>query len=528
MNPRWSWRLSAVLASGGALALLGGARPAPAEVLRTFVHHEITRLPSSPNVGGGQGPVLSSDGSRAVFAVAPGTGDPAKPNRIYVVNADGSGLREVDAYQTLCFCGSLVDISANGLRVLSSDAVQLRIASTEGGGGRTLLTLNSNELAAIRISGDGNRVFFSLRRNAALASGTALPGGIYVMGADGDGLRRIVSSEQVAALLGLPVDQVFVGANHPQALAVSHDGSRIAFQAYVQAVSGGFGQGAFAVNGDGTGLVSLIGRQGFVGVAISADGATVGYATQTLDNTSEIGVVPSGGGERRTLVRQAAGQLSPLPTGMPSLFAERLTLSGDGSRLLAGSTGVLLDTATGAALQLSARGGYFSTPEDNHFVGTDGLFHATMNASATRFLYIAFDAANIAQLATLDINPSGTGEAPSVTEVTVEPGFVLLEGRSTATLRARVSGPNVPSRVSAAAFHDGLVDRNVSTPVLLDAGSRGDTVAQDGIFAANDLAANCCAQVGPQTVRVKAEARDASGRRHATVVEIAPFEVRRP
>ena len=121
-------------------------------------------------MGGGQGPVLSSDGSRAVFAVAPGTGDPAKPNRIYVVNADGTGLREVDAYQTLCYCGSIVDISANGSRVLSSDAVQLRIAATDGGGGRTLLTLNSNELAAIRISGDGNRVFFSLRRTPALRS----------------------------------------------------------------------------------------------------------------------------------------------------------------------------------------------------------------------------------------------------------------------------------------------------------------------------------------------------------------------
>ena len=50
----------------------------------------------------------------APWAIAPGAGDPANPNKIFVVNADGTGLREVDSYSTAgdCFCGSMIGLPA--------------------------------------------------------------------------------------------------------------------------------------------------------------------------------------------------------------------------------------------------------------------------------------------------------------------------------------------------------------------------------------------------------------------------------
>jgi hypothetical protein len=148
--------------------------------------------------------------------------------------------------------------------------------------------------------------------------------------------------------------------------------------------------------------------------------------------------------------------------------------------------------------------------------------------SCRAVLYLARDDQGVLQLVTLDLNPASPGDAPVIADVTVAPEFVLLEGRSTATVRARVSTPLTLLRASVAALHGGLFDGNVSTPVLLDDGSRGDSAAGDSIFSSNELYANCCAVVGPHTVRVKAEVRGGDGRRHATVVEVEPFEVRQP
>ncbi len=165
-----------------------------------LVYHQITNLPEE--TGGLGFPVLSGDGTTAVFSEAPGTADPATPNRIFTIAADGSDMAEVDSYVPLCFCGALVDISTDGGTVVSTDSMQVRIA--DAGGARALLTLASNEISSLVISGDGQTVFFLVRRDTATSdSSLTISRGIWAVGADGANLRQLVDANDIAGALGL-------------------------------------------------------------------------------------------------------------------------------------------------------------------------------------------------------------------------------------------------------------------------------------------------------------------------------------
>jgi hypothetical protein len=167
-----------------------------------LVYHQLTNRVSASNSVGY--PVLSADGSTAVFADAPASGDPANPNRIYVVPADGGTPTEVDAYVPRCFCGAHVDLSADGGTVVTTDSMQVRIA--DGGAARELLVLGSNEITAIRITGDGQTVFFLVRRDVTTADGTTrLDRGVWAIEADGSDLRLVLGAADVAEVVGVPI-----------------------------------------------------------------------------------------------------------------------------------------------------------------------------------------------------------------------------------------------------------------------------------------------------------------------------------
>jgi hypothetical protein len=75
----------------------------------------------------------------------------------------------------------------------------------------------------------------------------------------------------------------------------------------------------------------------------------------------------------------------------------------------------------------------------------------------------------------------------------------------------------------------GRLDPNVDTwyygPMVDDGTTLGDAVAGDDVFTYDGIATNCCAEVGPRIVRVKAETQAADGLRHDTAVDVAPFAV---
>lgn len=506
--------------------------PVPLADIHNLVYHQLTALTPDTRTGGDEAPLLSDDGQRIVFGTHPGEFAADPRNRIFVLNADGTGQREVDVYPFLCFCGSMLDLSADGAQVLSSDSVQLRVADGNGGGGRELIALDSGEINAMRISGDGRAVFFRVYRDTTIRNTSPsqpIERGIYRINPDGSDLRQIVGPDQMATLFGVAPDQApFFGAS--SGLDVSQDGSRVVFASTstdTDPATGGTAREAlFAVNGDGSELHRLLGPTFtyVYGNAISGDGATVAYVTADFGTgRQEAGVIGFDGGGARpltdsTTIRPGTG--GNLPSG------ERIELSFDGSRLLLGSSGVLYDTSGGGQLALGVAAP--GVPSDHTPLVGDGLYRATMSADVMRVLYLFQPYGEPYQLARLDLNPADLTGAPSIMDGSVSPAYVLTETRSTATVSARVSPlepvPWVGSRVLLAGLPDDNVGTSYSSP-LVDDGTQGDATAKDGLFTNNTLSTNCCAEVGPRTVRVKAETQATDGLRDATAIDVALFTV---
>jgi Tol biopolymer transport system component len=494
--------------------------PAPSSLadIRTLTYHQLTQWITGVDPAGERAPILSDDGQVIAFTRDPGSGDPANPNRIFVMNADGSGEREIDAYQTLCYCGSMIDISGDGSTVVSSDAVQLRIADANGGGGRELVRNSSNEINAVRISGDGRTVVFRIYR-----SNQQFERGIWAINADGTGLRQVVGPAQMGPLLGVAAEEApFFGGT--SGLDVSANGGQIVFTSYadVDPATGSAREALFAVNSDGSNLHRLLGATFTYVLAngISGDGSTVAYITGDFaTGRQEAGVVSFDGSGQRTLTDNTTphpGTGNNLPSG------ERIQLNADGSRLLLGSTGLLFDTRDGAQLALGLE---IPPAPGQRALVPEGLPVATMNSAAMRLVYLFQPAAGPLQLARLDLNPAEVVDVPLISEARVDPNYVLIQGRSSATVSARVSPLEPAPWVGGRVLRNGLPDdASFSRVALVDDGTTGgDTAASDGVFT-NSLT-TCCDQVGLRVVRVQAERVTADGLQQAMAVDIAPFAV---
>lgn len=484
-----------------------------------LVYHQIADLVTTTGSVGD--PMLSADGTTGVFADAPATGDPATPNRIFTIGADGSGLVEVDSYPPLCFCGATIDISNDGETVVSSDSMQIRIA--DGGGARELVVLGSNEITSVVLTGDGETVFFIVRRDTATAEGAvAIQRGVWAIDADGEDLRQVVGIEAIADLFGFPVEQsgcCFHGDGRP--LAVSDDGTAVVFGTY-----GTDGEYVLGVDGDGGNLHELQGPNQYVmRVAISGGGSTVAWDVVPVDATeNDIGVQPFAGGEPVVFD-------TPPATG----FRERLQLSADGSLLLVSPDGLLIDTDSSEAWLLSAA---ISGAGGNHeAVITEGLPRATMNADGSRFLYVMHaarcaDCLNLPeQLATLDINPADPGAAPAITDVSIEPAEIGLGGASSTTITAAVESTGGNPFVGFVALLDGsTVDTNLGgAHALDDDGTGADVAAGDDVYSVGPVvhAFNVArdSDEGPRTVRIAAEYLGSDGLRHGVAIDAGTLVV---
>jgi hypothetical protein len=479
-----------------------------------LVYHQITDL-GDETVGVG-GPEISADGTRIVFTDAPGSGDPALPNRILVIDADGAGLTEVDSYQPKCFCASLVDISADGSTVLSTEGLQLRIA--DAGGARELLSIG--EIGAIRLSASGDTAFFLVRRDTSTADGGILvPRGVWAIDAIGDNLRQIVSAEDIADLFDITIEETgccFYGDGMP--FDVSATGDEIVFGAYA------IGEYVLGVNGDGGNLHQLAGPYLYVkNVAISGDGSTVAFDIVPPDNSNnKVGLVDFAGGEPQGIM-----------TATGSGFDDILHLSDDGSSLLLTPISYLVDTATGDMRQLAVLTP--GAPGQTSLLA-DGMVRASMNADATRFVYVmnsirCADCANQhEQLGTLDIAPTGLGAAPILTAPTIDPDEIANDSVDVTTTSVAVESEGEIIAVGVVALLDGIYDINIGYgAILLDDGLTPDAHANDDIFTNGTLYYTPVIarpdDTGPRTLRYQAEIETPDGLHHATALDAGTLTV---
>lgn len=483
-----------------------------------FVYHQITNL--AEGTGSLGFPVLSGDGATAVFSEAPGTGDPATPNRIFTIKADGSGMTEVDSYVSLCYCGAVVDISNDGGTVVSTDSVQVRIA--DAGGARELVSLGSNEISGVVISGNGQIVFFLVRRDTVSRDGaTPFPRGIWAVDAAGTNLRQLVDASDIATAVGVPVEETgccFHADGHP--LDASDDGGRIVFGSY----AAGF-ERFFSADGSGGNLIQLgADQQNAMRVAVSGDGTLAAYDGMPAGATlNDVAVIPASGGTPEVL------------TTMPySGYDEPFQLSQTGSKLLISWNGLLFDTAAGTSVQLGVS---INGAGGNHTaVLNDGLPRGTMDATGEQFLYVmrtvrCADCANQQeQLATLTIDPVDLEEAPMISNASVTPDTLGLNGSSEVVAEATVTTEDTVIGVGFTGLLNGTPDPNVGTGrVLLDDGLNGDATAGDGIYTAGAIVHITSTtrddDTGPRVVRIAAEVEGADGRRHATALDIGTLTV---
>jgi hypothetical protein len=546
--------------------------------VRTLAYNEITALSADMTYNYGLYPVLSADGSRAVFRTT--TYIPDRVNHVLVINTDGTGQpTQVDSYPD--YNVGPFDISADGTKVISvqgptADTYHIRMVNADGTGEHEVIAIAYGYIQD-RLSSDGSKVFFtddrdfevrvpvtSLTRTgttatvvtasphefvtgdqisvsgadqveyngrftitvvnpttftytvfgdpATPATGTIvaaknLTKGLYVVNADGSGLIQIVSGAQIGTLLGVPTDNIYVTTGGPS-LAMTTGYSQIVFG--VGSVGVGYYVLGVTFDGSqGSGLDPILFAQSVWHAGISGDGSKVFYDISVPSAPNDAGVINFDGSGRTVLARSDS-------FGYPA-SDDPMQISADGSQLLMGTSSVLIDTTTGAKLQLAARGGWFSS--DPAPLLYDGMFRATMNSTATRFLYIAGDNNGVRQLATLDIDPDNLGAAPSLDNLSIDPSAIVAGG-APAMVSATVSTTNTLIRVSNAVLREGLDDGLVNHAVMLDDGT--------GVFSSNQISAYSNAVPGPRTVRVKAEVRDSAGFRHATAVEFDPFEVVAP
>jgi Tol biopolymer transport system component len=454
-------------------------------------------------------PTIAADGGRIVYPIAPGTGDAAQPNRIFVINPDGSGNHEVDSYKSGCFCGSQAVIDRAGDTVVSTDATQVRVVGADAQLKGTL-NFDGGEISDIAVSADGATIFMLQRRDNKISGGVAVERGLWAANADGTNHHQLVGPSAIAALMGTTADKVFPFNGAGRSLELSGDGQRGVFVVEI----GGMGQ--FVMTLEGGSAHKLKGPVQFVlRVAISSDGSKV--AAWTVDsNHNEVAVMNFDGSDSRTLSTQSQGDGS------------RMALNADGSRLLSGNNALLFDSAGGDPFSL-----YLVTGGDGAAVGSvgspwsDGTAQFSMTADAKRFVYYYFDAAMVLQLGLLELDPTNLGDAPAVSKPKLSAASIPRDRSTGASVSCEIAADGLVRAGTEVLLH-GVADRAGSwvsgQNTLRDDGMGSDPKAADGVFTADPITSGTGGEVGPRQIRIKAE-RMSSARRHATAIDISGLEV---
>lgn len=451
-------------------------------VARWITFHRITRFGANNDVRQITNCKLSANGRQVAFSSIQGT---------YTLDADGGNLVRLDERRN----DGMVDISADGRKIAwCNDQGAIYVASRDGSS--RVQMPGGFQINSLRMTADGNQLYVLCPQQ-----------GILQLPADGGGIRKVVTTEQVARVGGVDANGNHWRGN-PSGLDVSDDGSRIVCH---------FLWNAFGVQSDGSGLrqLSRLERDANLSfVRISGNGQKVAWLGPR-GNDSLLTITDWGGGNpaeyRGTRVQWGSWmQLSP--------DASQVGLSW-GWQLLATSGRESLDV-----LDMGLAG---DEPKPLHRASM-----ATMAAGGARACVVLDGPTSTAQaassqLAIVDLNPPSIGPAPRLEEITVQPRFVLNNNGSAATVSARSGGPDLPY-VGFTTMRDGWRADYIGWPNrgLNDEGRDGDVKAGDGVFSDGGMrvGGDPAPAPGPLRLRVFAFTKGGDG----LMVEVDGLDLRAP
>jgi hypothetical protein len=209
-----------------------------------------------------------------------------------------------------------------------------------------------------------------------------------------------------------------------------------------------------------------------------------------------------------------------VPNGLVALTtgAEHMQLTADGSKLLLGTSSLLINTDNSGIVQLGTNVNLDTSSPPNHALVHPLLYHPTMKGDGSELLYTFTDFNGAFQLAVAHLNPSRLGGDPAISNVRISPSYLLTQVRSAITVSAAVSAASTPVGVTEAFLLGGVQESGHLTDQPLSRQS-------DGTYANNAIAYGYDGPTGPRTVRVSAETVDGNGLQHVTSVEVSGLSV---
>jgi hypothetical protein len=403
------------------VATLIGAPIYGATVLRTIAYHQLTTFTNPGAVALNHSLIVSADARKIAFA-RPYYGGPSRSNLIYAVNFDGSGLTLVDQY-AVSDCYPKVDISADGSRILSWDGYgAVRLVNADGSNPHLVIQLTGG-FADFRLAPDGGAVFFSVDRGFGTSPDTGSHGpGLYVVNGDGTGLDQIIGLTGWAAFFGLMEAQLvpqgyLYGWNGGTPFGISGDGLKLICSVWTPTNSyrllglstTGAGLHEFPLGSTPTTVVNKVG--------LSGDGSKVFYYVAYASG-EELGVFDWGGATRRILLSKSGGGYE--------VGDHLIQLSRDGSELLFGDTGYLINTDGSGMLEL----GWSARFAANNLLQW-GFYRGVMDDSATHFAFLTPTGTgdgNHLQIGIAELNPGSTGLAPTLANASSSPAYISTNG----------------------------------------------------------------------------------------------------
>ena len=439
---------------------------------------------------------ISADGSRIVFA----TGGPAV--KVFTINSNGSGLTQVYDYQKTGF-GPFVDISANGNKVIWCDYVgdnAIFIANADGSAREKIVTLLPHPDPVFadmtpqipfppRITADGSQVYFvHIHRDPRGA-------GVWRINSNGSNLVHVfdyLTMSQKA--FGRDGSEYEWNGAFADGFDISGNGECMIIGTRIFKIETGDRDRGDAVVVDGSAFYNIgaytIGTQPFATYKDGDRFIMFKKEYNTVLNNDEINIY---------FVTIGTGAPIKVVSGL-NIFGVALAaqMSGDGSRaIVLGANGRLPITL----VNRNSASRFDLVSIDGISIATLGGFRfsessmPSINWNGDRFCFLS--PSNPPQIWVANINSDAILSLPSITEISFNPDFVLLDKSTTAAFKTHVtSPPNSIHTVTFDVLKEGAFHfRAFYTDwpyngMLLDNGQFGDTQAGDGYFYNNSVRAN--------------------------------------